>query len=292
MLEGYSGLISPMRELILMMRFYKYLLDNNIDKNVYSAVKDVKFDYDMYAQVPSLKTFAQEFVKGLDVWEATVGTVESENKHLIEKGTAWENVHFIPVGKTGGDYDSHEGNQHDPKYTPWTLNVNGTEYTSAQAWEIATRGLLDMVLTDGQGYIAKMTSRNKPGYTLGDNKAFSELSIATPSQYAKWGNYPWYEGGNLVKVGGKDVQTVDVNFILKVGAWHVVRSFIKTGGNSSPLGMVGNFQEFGTDDSALMLEGYSGLISPMRELILLMRFYKYLLDNNIDKNVDANYESI
>ena len=232
----------------------------------------------------SLKDFAQEFVKGLDVWAATVGTVESENKHLIEKGTAWENVHFIPVGKTGGEYDNHPGNQHDDMYTPWTLNVNGTEYTSAQAWEIATRGLLDMVLTDGQDYIGKMTSRNKPGYTHGDNKAFSEIMTATPSQYAIWGNYPWYEEDG-VTYNGAPVEEVGVDVITKASLGHLVRGLVGISGVFDPLGKIGNFQEFGTSDSSLILEGYSGLISPMRELILLLRFYKYLLDNNIDQNV-------
>ena len=232
----------------------------------------------------SLVDFAKEFVKGLDVWAATVGTVESESQHLIEKGTAWTNVHFIPVGKTGGDYDSHEGNQHDDKYTPWTLNVNGTEYTSAQAWEIAIRGLLDMVLTDGQGYIGKMTSRNKPGYTHGDNKAFSEIMTATPSQYAKWGKYPWYEEDG-VTYNGAPLKEAGVDVITKASLGHLVRGLVGIPGVFDPLGMIGNFQEFGTSDSSLILEGYSGLISPMRELILLMRFYKYLLDNNIDQNV-------
>ena len=75
-----------------------------------------------------------------------------------------------------------------------------------------------------------------------------------------------------------------MNFILKVGAWHVVRSFIAVGSNS-PLGMIGNFQQFGTASSTLILDGYVGLISPMRELLVLMRIYKYLLDNDIDSNV-------
>jgi hypothetical protein len=78
---------------------------------------------------------------------------------------------------------------------------------------------------------------------------------------------------------------VDVNFMVKVGAWHVVRSFVQTAGNTSPLGMIGNFQQFGTDAGSLDLDGYEGLISPMRELMVLMRIYKDLLDNNVNDNV-------
>ena len=40
-----------MRELLILMRVYKYLLDNNIDSNVYSAIKDKRFDFDLYGIV-------------------------------------------------------------------------------------------------------------------------------------------------------------------------------------------------------------------------------------------------
>ena len=49
--------------------------------------------------------------------------------------------------------------------------------------------------------------------------------------------------------------------------------------------MIGNFQQFGTVSSSLILEGYNGLISPMREMLILMRIYKDLLDNNINSKV-------
>ena len=376
--EGVSGFVSSMRMWLIAARFYKYLLDNDITENVYDAVKDVKFDTDLYGvEMPdielktkkvdlkfdgtavnatfsakknwtatasdawihvdpasgaagdvsiaisadantgaersgkvvlkggnitdgleiavnqgayvalngTLKDFATEFVKGLDVWEATVGTVESEGEHLIEKGTAWQNVHFIPVGDIGSAYQGHAGNQYDPQYTPWKLNVNGQEITSNQAWEIAIRGLMNLVTTEGEAFLDGMTDRNK-AYTLGNNKAFNTAAIPNPSSNNKWGGHPWYEGANsdLVTYNGQKIETVDINFMIKVGAWHVVRSFIAVGSNS-PLGNVGNFQQFGTSSSTLNLDGYDGLISPMRELLVMMRIYKYILDNNINENV-------
>ena len=381
--EGYSGFISSMRMWLIAARFYKYLLDNKIEENVYDAVKDVTFETDLYGvDLPdielvtkrvdilsdgtamtakfnakeawtakaseswihvtpesgeagvgvslsisadpntgaeregkvtvtggnvtegleitvvqgkyidpssvTLKEFAQEFVKGLDVWAATVGTVESEGFHLIEKGTAWENVHFIPIGKTGGPYDSHAGNQHDDMYTPWTIKVGETTYTAAQAWEIAVRGLLDLVLTEGQGYIDIMTSRNQPGYTFGDNGSLSETMTAVPSERAKWGNYPWYEAGDDYKglfYNDAPVEEVGIDLITKAIVGHLVRGLVGIPGVFDALGNIGNFQVFGTDDSTLMLDGYAGYIAPMRELIVMMRVYKYLLDNNIDSNV-------
>lgn len=287
----YVGYIAPMRELLVLMRIYKYLLDNNIEENVYTAIKDQKFKFWLYGEngdvsAPSLKAFAKEFVKGLDVWEATVGTVESESEHLIEKGTAWENAHFIPiVPNPNCEYLSHEGNQYDPKYTPWVLNINGVEYSSAQAWEIAIRGLMNLVTAEGEDFLPTMDDRNKP-YTLADNGSLND-AMPTYSPDCAWGKHPWYEGANseLVTYNGAAIESVDVNFMVKVGAWHVVRGLIKTAGNSSPLGMIGNFQQFGTVSSSLILEGYNGLISPMREMLILMRIYKDLLDNNINSNV-------
>lgn len=378
---GYSGNICPMRAFLILARFYKYLLDNNINENIYDAVKDLKIDYDLYGvEMPdieivgktielsaagtaveisfsakkdwtatpseswihvdpangnagnisiaisadantgdaregtvlvkggnvtegvaitvkqsayvaptgaSLKDFAEEFVKGLDVWNATVGTVESESMHLIEKGTAWENVHFIPVGKTGGSYDDHEGNQHDAKWPVWTLNIKDTEYTSSQAWEIAIRGLMNMITKEGEEFLSTMDDRNK-AYTLADNAAFTTASMPNPSANNKWGNYPWYESDasySGLTYNGQPVTEVDANFMVKVGSWHVVRGLIKTGGNPNPLNAIGNFQQFGTSSSTLILEGYEGLICPMRELLVLMRIYNYLLNNNIDTNV-------
>ena len=226
-------------------------------------------------------------MKGLDVWAATVGTVESESEHLMEKGAAWTNVHFIPiVPNPNCEYLSHAGNQYDPKYTPWVLNVGGQEISSSQAWEIAIRGLMNMVTKEGEDFLPTMDTRNK-AYTLGNNKGLSTSAMPTPSADNKWGKHPWYEGANSdrVKYNGAEIESVDVNFMVKVGAWHVVRSFIQTPGNKTPLGMIGNFQEFGTGSGSLNLDGYAGLIAPMRELVVLMRIYKYLLDNNIDSNV-------
>lgn len=232
--------------------------------------------------MPTLKEFAAEFIKGLEVWENTVGNVDADGTHCAANGTAWENVHFIPIRHSHADY-GNEGNQYDPKYDIWTLNINGVEYTSAQAWEIAIRGLMDMVTAEGQLFLDDMTDRNK-AFTLQDNAPFATTKIANVPASHDWGKNPWYEYDMTVKDNGEEITAVDVQFMTKVGAWHVVRSFIPAGANS-PLGAIGNFQEFGTTSGTLNLGNYVGLIAPMRELLVLMRMYKYLLDNNIDENV-------
>ena len=290
-ITNYGGCFSSGRALLTYAFFFKYMLDNGLQK-ADNLGADVVIRSELFgletAKTPTLKDFAKEFVKGLEVWENTVGTVDADGKHCTANGNAWQNVHFIPiVGNPTSDYYKEPGNQYDPKWASkiWKLKVDGTEYSSSQAWEIAIRGLLNMVTAEGEAQLEQMDDRNKP-FTLADGKAFSEAPIPAASKDNQWGKHPWYEADNLVKNGGNEVTEVGIPFMVKVGAWHVVRSFIYNEvSNKSPLGMIGNYQEFGTSSGTLILEEYKGYISPMRELMVLMRIYKYLLDNNIDSNV-------
>ena len=225
------------------------MLDNGLQK-ADNLGADVVIRSELFgletAKTPTLKDFAQEFVKGLEVWENTVGTVDADWSHCTANGNAWQNVHFIPiVGNPASDYYKEPGNQYDPKWASkiWKLKVGGTEYSSSQAWEIAIRGLMNMCTAEGEAFLEGMTDRNK-AYTVQDGLALSKAPISEPSKDNKWGKHPWYEDGSLVKDGGKEISEVGIDFMLKVGAWHVVRSFIPAGSNN-PLGMIGNFQEFG-----------------------------------------------
>ena len=279
-LTGYSGQISAMRELIVLARIYKYILDNNIKTNVWDAIKDVKFDFDMYHQVPSIKDFAKAFVTCLDVWQNTIGTVDADGTH--NGATAWTDVHLLPIINPNNIYGA-DGNQYDQKYAPfWTAKVGKTEYSSNQCWEIAIRGLMDLCTTEGDEFLAGMTDRNKP-YTLANGVGL-DAPVPAYSSNNVWGNTPWYEYDNTVKYNGADITEVGIDFLLKCGSWHVVRGLVSNAGNN-PLGKIGNFQEFGTTNSTLILDGYVGLISPMRELLIAARIYKYILDNNIETNV-------
>ena len=292
-ITNYQGCFSSGRALLTYAYFFKYMLDNNLEKAdaipADTPIHSELFGNEEGSQIEegaTLMDFAKEFVKGLQVWQNTVGTVDADGTHCTDNGNAWENVHFIPIeGNPNSDYYKEPGNQYDPKWASkiWKLNVKGKEYSSSQAWEIAIRGLLNMCTAEGEAFLDGMTDRNK-AYTLQDGLAMSKAPVSEPSADNKWGKHPWYEGGNLVKNHGLDVTEVDLNFMVKVGAWHVVRSFIKVGSNN-PLGMIGNYQEFGTSSGTLNLDGYVGYISPMRELLVLMRIYKYLLDNGIDSNV-------
>ena len=284
-LDGYAGYISAMRELLVVARIYKYLIDNNVDTNVYDAIKDVKFDYDLYGQdkeVPTLKGWAKEFVKCLDVWAETVGKVEADG--TMRGAKAFTDVHFIPIPEPEGNANGNVGNQYDAMYADkiWTMTYGDVTYTSAQAWEISIRGLLNMVTAEGEAGLPAMDDRNK-AWTFANGVAMASAPVPAASENCIWGAHPWYEVETPVKYNGQEVKEVGLDFVVKACSWHVVRGLIKTAGNASPLGKIGNFQEFGTSSSQLNLEGYSGLICPMRELLIVARIYKHLLDNNVDE---------
>ena len=257
-----------------------------IRRSLFGVLKNVDSKVAEWSDFISLKDFAQEFVKGLDVWKATIGNVDADGYRNQQSSVgAWVNVHFIPiVGNPEGTFYNFGNNQYDPKYTPWELNVNGIKYSSSEAWEIAIRGLMDMVTAEGNDFLAGMDKPSKP-YTLQDGLTFSQVPIRTPSPDNKWGANPWYEDNNPVTYNGLPVSDVDINFLLKVCSWHVVRSLVKV--VFEPFGVISNFVTLYADSrpNHLYLENYEGMISPMRELLILMRVYKYLLENNIDSNV-------
>ncbi len=236
----------------------------------------------------TIRDFAIEFVKCLPIWEQTIGKVDAEGVHCTENGTAWENVHFIPIGEPASNPYGNEGNQYDPKYGVWTVKVGDIEYTSAQAWEIAVRAFLNLVTVEGEAFLPTMQKRNDL-FTYADGCKLSD-KIPSATNGCQWGATPWYEydnsGNSLVTYKGEAISTVGVEFLIKATSIHLGRAFVKNGWCKSPLGKIGNFQQFGTDTgSTIVLDGYEGLISPVRELYILARVYKYILDNDITENV-------
>ena len=199
---------------------------------------------------------------------------------------AFTDAHFIPIAEPKGNANGNVGNQYDAQYADkiWELTYGEETYTSSQAWEISIRGLLNMVTAEGEAGLPAMDDRNK-AWTFANNASLSTAAVPSASANNKWGEHPWYEVDNPVKYNGAAVEEVGLDFVVKACSWHVVRGLVTTAGNASPLNKVGNFQEFGTKTTQLILDGYAGYICPMRELLIVARIYKYLLDNNIDSNV-------
>ena len=272
--DGFSGtdkdMICPMRIMLIMARFYKHLLDNNIDNNVYEAVKGLKIDFDLYGQglpaesTSDLKAFAKQFVTYLDVWQKNVGTIWADGNHQGEK--AYTNVHFIPVYS---DYSESDNNKQEEA----TITVNGKTYKPFEAWEIALKGILEMITVEG--LTVSPSAMNNPVHTLGNGKP---ITIDIPElEGDKWNKckYPWYQNEGAANFD--ESHPVNVEVLRRVLPWWLKRAREL----DSNKGRIGNFLDMGSSG----LEGYNGEICPMQCLLIMARFYKYLLDNNINTNV-------
>lgn len=242
--------------------------------------KDGKFPQevstDYLSAAATLKGFAQQLVTYLDVWQRTVGTVSADGSHCSDNNSAWENVHFIPIPHSGGAYADGK-DQYDPKFQPYhTINVAGTEYTAAQCFVIAAKGFLDLVTKEGSAL--KQVERNTPLHTLANGKGLN-AKIPLADDWAIWGQYPWYEkADDPCAINLSDAAPCNVKFMLRSVAWFLTRA--------EALGKIGNFVNYDEDpESSIVEKPYYGNISSMHTFIILCRFYKYILDNNISENI-------
>lgn len=153
----------------------------------------------------------------------------------------------------------------------------GTEYTAAQCFIIAAKGFLDLVTKEGSALI--QTERNTPVHNLGNGKSLRE-KIPAVEEWAIWGSYPWYEKADepCGVINFSDKVPCDLAFMARTLPWFIKRA--------QDLGCIGNFLNYDEDpNNSLVMPPYCGIISSMRTFLILCRFYKHLLDNNITENV-------
>lgn len=237
--------------------------------------KEVSTEY--LSASATLKGFAQQLVSYLDVWENTIGTVSADGSHCSDNGSAWQNVHFIPIPHSGGVYADGK-DQYAEAFRPYrSITVANVEYTASQCFIIALKGILDLVTLEGSA--KTQTERNTLVHTPGNGKSFSQ-PIPTFDEWAVWGSYPWYEKADddFGVINFSDERPCTVDVLVKFFPWYLTRS--------SQLKKIGNFQCFGDNpESSILNPPYQGEISAMRTFLIAIRFYKYLLDNNITENV-------
>ena len=241
-----------------------------------------KVSTDYLSTSATIKGFATEFVKYLDVWEKSVTDVLSaDGSRNSGNGKPWENAHFIPIPYTGSLVNADGTEQFDPKFRPYyEPEVAGVKYTAAQCWGIALKALIDLCSLEGSTVWATERTPDTPAHTLGNGKTMN-APIPMLEEWFVWNQHPWYENendGGVVKYNEVPVTEVDIAFMMRVMPWHLTRS--------SQLGAIGNYQQFGTSkESTLVYDGYLGLICPMREFLIAARIFKYILDNDITENV-------
>ena len=238
---------------------------------------EVKTEY--LSASATLKGFAQQFITYLDVWQNTVGTVSADGSHCTDNNSAWQNVHFIPIPYSGGAYADGK-DQDAPEYQPdHTIDVAGVQYDAAQCFVIAAKGFLDLVTEEGSAL--KQTERNTVVHTLGNGKGLN-AAIPAIESWAIWGYYPWYEkSDDPCAINFSASVPCNLPFMVRSVSWFLTRA--------EQLTKIGNFLIYSDDPAtAVVMEPYWGNISSMRTFLILARFYKHLLDNNInDKVYDA-----
>lgn len=241
-----------------------------------------KVSTDYLSTSATIKGFATEFVKYLEVWENSVtDLLSADGSHRSDMGTAFENAHFIPIPYTGSLVNADGTEQFDPKFQPYyEPEVAGVKYTAAQCWGIALKSLIDLCSIEGSAVWEVERTPATPAHTLGNGKTMN-APIPMLEEFFVWNQHPWYENendGGPVKYNGEPITEVDIAFMMRVMPWHLTRS--------SQLGAIGNYQQFGTSkESTLVYDGYLGLICPMREFLIAARIFKYILDNDITENV-------
>ena len=278
-LAGYYGTFCAQRALLTYAFFFKYMLDNKLaDATGISAdqiFRSEEFgDESTTAPKNTLMEFAKQVVSYLDVWKATVDTVDADGSHCTANKNAWIDVHFIPIPTSGGYKDVP---MYKAKYQPYhTITVDGVTYDAAQCWEIALKGILDVITKEGSG--VSQVTRNVLVHSLGDGQPMSE-TIPTIDTWAKWGTYPFYEKDDApCVINFSDTNPCTLEFLQNVVPWFLTRA--------AALKHLGNFQTFNPDDESVLHYGtYKGNISAMRMFLISVRFYKYIVDNNITTNV-------
>ena len=197
---------------------------------------------------PTIKDFAQEFVKILDVWESTTG-----EGVMHSSVAAIPNAHLIPA---------------DTKIT-----VGGKEYSTADMMETAMRSY--MLIRGYNGLDTENYGAGKIAALEGGAQAMSTTEVPATHEYY-WGEWPCNEtsgnGGHLVKVvDGKDVPCQADVVILDNWAMRAMNFQHGHG--------ISNMCTYPRDP----ITNYKGSFSAMRALITYAFFFKYMLDNNLDK---------
>lgn len=210
---------------------------------------------------PTIKDFAQEYVKILDIWETNIA--DEIVLHPDDPDQKVKNAHYIPA---------------DTK-----IKVGDKEYNTADMLETALRSYL---LTRGyDGLELTKYGKNSIDKILAP-KAISETDIPETHDYL-WGTAPYSEtsgnGGYLV-MGTKEVNEHCKVKVDILDNW-AMRNMNYPMSNGKKISNISGY-------SGGQLDGYYGSFCPQRALITYAFFFKYMLDNNIDLGANVGNDVI
>ena len=206
----------------------------------------------------TIKDFAKEFVKVIDIWNATVGEIK-----MHSTVDATPNAHYIPDDTT--------------------IKVGDKTYNTADMYETASRSYL--LLRGYDGLDTENYGAGKIAALAGGAQAMSTTEVPATHDYTG-GSAPYNElgtydiatgegtsnNGHLIKiVDGKAVHSqVDVTILDN----QVMRALNYSHGKD-----ISNMCTYPRDP----ITNYAGSFSAKRALLTYAFFFKYMLDHNLDK---------
>ena len=267
-LPGYTGCCCVKRIMLAYAYFFKYMLDNNLS-DATGISPDQTFEAPLFGEnevAPTIKAFATEYVKFIDIWEKTTGTVNYMHPTaLVTEGWSYdgvaniENGHYIPF---------------DTK-----LTVAGVEYSTSEVFDIALRSYLllrGIDATDETAVGAGAFSKLEKAYTMDDN--------FLPARAITWGSAPCNETGTTAEDGAVSGNGGPLKMGTPPNGENKVKvdlldNFAERNANFPPVkngNQIGNMAGYTN-----RLAGYYGCASGHRMLLTYAYFFKYMLDNNL-----------
>lgn len=232
-----------------------------IKRCVFGVLKDVDSKASNWKQhqIPTIFDFAKEYVKVLDIWEKTVGTIDMiKGENYAGGDYNVENAHFIP--------------------STTTITVGGKTYSTADMFETALRSYLLI-----RGYNGLDTENHGKGSIAaleGGAVAMSITPVPETHNYY-WGGAPFNEisgnGGHLVMDNVHCQVKTDI-----LDIWAMCSLNWKHG---QPIPNLCGY-------SGGQPAGYYGSFCSQRALITYAFFFKYMLDNDLDKGTDVDDNTI
>ena len=200
----------------------------------------------------TIKDFAKEYVKIIDVWEKNVGT--------INRLSAWKVAEH-------GDKDVVENAHYIPNDTK--ITVAGKDFNIADMLETALRSYLllrgwDGLETEKNGY-GNIPTATPVAMSETEVPPTHEYSFGTPLIESSNGGYLYKQVGDKQVFGQVDPLILD--------NWAQRSVNFQHGKN------ITNFCGYPRDP----ITNYGGCFSSGRALITYAFFFKYMLDNNLDK---------
>ena len=206
----------------------------------------------------TIKDFAKEFVKVIDIWNATVGEIK-----MHSSVDATPNAHYIP--------------------DETTITVGDKTYNTADMYETASRCYL--LVRGYNGLDTENYGAGKIAALEGGAQAMSTTEVPATHDYT-WGSAPYNELGTYDIATGEG--TGNNGHLIKIVDGQAVHSQVDVTILDNQVMRALNYSH-GKDISNMCtyprdpITNYAGSFSAKRALITYAFFFKYMLDNNLDK---------